>query len=106
MNIIAIGVPASIGIARGKARFIKSDKDFKKIKKGDIIISLIEHPLLNISVMKCSGIITNHGGITCHLAIIAREFKIPCIVGIKIPNILKDGDDILIDGNKGKVYKQ
>ena len=32
---------------------------------------------------KAGGIITDEGGITCHASIVARELKIPCLVGCK-----------------------
>ena len=30
---------------------------------------------------KAGGFITDEGGITCHAAILSREFNVPCIVG-------------------------
>ena len=36
----------------------------------------------------------------------AREFKLPCIVGTKIAtNVFRDGDLIEVDANKGIVRK-
>jgi len=55
-----------------------------------------------ISIVK--AIVTNEGGILCHAAIIAREFKKPCIVGTKIATqVLHDGDLVEVDANKGIV---
>jgi phosphohistidine swiveling domain-containing protein len=49
-------------------------------------------------------IFTDIGGITSHAAIISREFRIPCIIGTKIATkILKDGDLVEVDANKGVV---
>ena len=48
--------------------------------------------------------VTDEGGITCHAAIIAREMKKPCIIGTKVATkILKDGDMVEVDANKGTV---
>ncbi len=48
------------------------------------------------------AIVTDEGGINCHAAISAREFKIPCIVGTKIATkVLKDDDFVEMDANKG-----
>jgi hypothetical protein len=44
-------------------------------------IAVISHPASDARLAKFAGIITDHGGMHCHAAIIAREFKIPCIVG-------------------------
>jgi pyruvate,water dikinase len=55
--------------------------------------------------MKIAGaIITNQGGITSHAAITSREMKIPCIIGTKIATkVLKDGDLVEVDANRGVV---
>ncbi|GAG22226.1 unnamed protein product, partial [marine sediment metagenome] len=50
--------------------------------------------------------ITDGGGTLCHAAIVAREMKIPCIVGTKIATrVLKDGDLVEVDADKGIVRK-
>jgi len=53
---------------------------------------------------KAGGIVTDEGGITSHAAIIAREFKIPCVVGTKIATqIIKTGDLVEVNADKGIV---
>jgi len=48
--------------------------------------------------------VTDEGGITCHAAIISRELKKPCIIGTKIATkVLKDGDLVEVDADKGIV---
>ena len=59
---------------------------------------------MNPLISKVKAIVTNEGGILCHAAIIAREFKKPCIVGTKIATqVLHDGDLVEVDANKGIV---
>jgi pyruvate,water dikinase len=51
-----------------------------------------------------SAIITEEGGITCHSAIISRELKIPCVVGVQgLISLLKDCDKIEVDAYEGKI---
>ena len=53
---------------------------------------------------KASAIITDEGGMSCHAAIISREFGLPCIVGTKIATrSIKDGDKVEVDADKGIV---
>ena len=55
---------------------------------------------------QASAIITEEGGLTCHAAIVSRELKKPCVIGIKgLLDILKDGDQIEVDAVKGIVKK-
>jgi pyruvate,water dikinase len=55
---------------------------------------------------KAKAIITNEGGIACHAAIVSRELGLPCIIGTKnATRVLKDGDEIEMDLEKGVVKK-
>jgi pyruvate,water dikinase len=57
-------------------------------------------------INKASAIVTDDGGILCHAAVISRELKKPCIIGTKIATkVLKDGDLVEVDANKGIVRK-
>ncbi|KKS41640.1 MAG: PEP-utilizing enzyme, mobile domain protein [Candidatus Kuenenbacteria bacterium GW2011_GWA2_42_15] len=50
------------------------------------------------------SILTETGGLTSHAAIVARELKKPCVVGIKnLIATLKDGDLVEVDADKGVV---
>ncbi len=45
------------------------------------------------------------GGALSHIGILCRESGKPCVSGIPdVCSIIKDGDDVMIDGNKGVVY--
>ena len=57
-----------------------------------------------IVAQKASAFVTDEGGITCHAAIISREFGVPCIVGtICATKKIKDGDYIEVDAYKGEI---
>lgn len=98
------GVPASKGIVQGKAAIVKGVKDLEKIKKGDILVAVTTHPDYVPAMQKASAIITDEGGITSHAAIVARELRIPCIVGTKnASKVFKEGDKIEVDAEIGLV---
>ncbi len=51
-----------------------------------------------------SAIITDQGGITCHAAIIAREFNIPYVICTQYATkYISDGDWLEVDADKGYV---
>lgn len=98
------GFVASRGFIRAPVTIVNETKDIHKVKAGNILVSVMTHPDLMLAIQKCSGIITDTGGITSHAAIISREFKIPCIVGTGIATkILKDGALVELDANNGIV---
>jgi pyruvate,water dikinase len=52
------------------------------------------------AMRRAAAIITDVGGVTCHAAIVAREFGIPCVIGTKVgTKVLKNG--YLVDVNTG-----
>ena len=97
---------ASPGKVRGCVKIVYSYKDMGKVNRGDILVAYMTSPRLMPALLKCGAIITNDGGLTCHAAIIARELNKPCIIGTKIATkVLKDGDIVEVDANKGIVKK-
>ena len=106
------GRVAQSGKVIGTARVIDSKdsndltKIAKRFHKGDIIVASMTQPNLMFLIKKAAGIVTDEGGMVSHAAIVAREFKIPCIVGTKnATRVFKDGDRIEVDANKGIVRK-
>lgn len=84
---------------------INTYKDIYKVKKGDIIVATMTTPDYVSAMEKAAGFITDEGGITCHAAILSREFDVPCIVGtINGTKEIRDGQMIELDGYHGKVY--
>lgn len=100
------GSCAEIGKVTGKIKIINAKEDVYKMKRGDILVAANTSPDLLPAMKKASAIITDQGGLTCHAAIVARELKIPCIIGTKIATqVLKDGDLVEVDANNGVVKK-
>jgi phosphohistidine swiveling domain-containing protein len=92
------------GVARGTARVLMNEKDLYKLQKGDILVCNLTNPNYNPAFEKITGIVTDEGGILCHSAIMAREFKLPCVINTKIATrVIKDGDLVEVDADKGFV---
>ncbi len=105
-EVILEGMAASPGIAAGNVKLIEKMEDLKKINKGDILVTGMTNPDMVVTMQKCSAIVTDEGGMTAHAAIVSREMGIPCIVGTgKATEVLKDEQEITVDGYFGKVYK-
>lgn len=77
------------------------------VKRGDILIATKTVPSFETVMKQTNGIVTEEGGLSCHAAIIAREFNIPCIVGVN--GVLQkmgsyEGQMITIDPSQNAVY--
>ncbi len=101
------GVVASKGknqIVRGKVKIVLDPFRAESFQKGDILIAPMTSPEYVFLMEKAAAIVTDTGGLTCHAAIVSREFEIPCIVGTKVATqILKDRDLIEVNTEKGIV---
>jgi len=98
------GKPVFHGVVTGKVRIIKRKDQLSSLAKGDILVTSMTTPDMIPAMKKVAAFVTDEGGITCHAAIIAREMKKPCITGTKnATQVLKDGDLVEVDANKGIV---
>lgn len=92
------------GLVRGKARVILGSGDGEEFDDGDILVTICSSPTMMPLIQKCSAIVTDEGGISCHAAIISRELKKPCVMSTKLATtLIKDGDLIEVDAQKGIV---
>ena len=116
---IAKGLPASPGAAIGHIYTTVEDA-IKEAKKGNkTILVRTETSPEDIEAMNYSeGILTVHGGMTSHAAVVARGIGKCCVSGcqniiideknkiIKIDGkIYEEGNIISLDGNTGNVYE-
>ncbi len=105
-NLLTQGLPASSEIVSGNVKIILSTKDLEKVKQGDIIVTTRTTPEMILTMQKAAGIITDEGGTTSHIAILSREIGIPAIVGTEnSTSILRDCQEITIDGFTGKIFE-
>jgi len=105
-NYLLLGLPASLGVSRGKCKIVMSadPEGFSKVEEGDVLVSDATTPDMTPIMKKVSAIITDFGGVTSHAAIVCRELGITCIVGTKRgTSILKDEMEVEVDAFKGIV---
>lgn len=98
------GVTAYKGKIQGIAKIVNTVADLDKVKKGNILVAPMTFPSFIMAMNRASAFVTNEGGITCHAAIVSREMHKPCIVGTRnATKVLKDGDLVEVDADKGIV---
>ena len=88
----------------GKVKVLLSPKECSKVNPGDILVSTMTTPDYVLAMNHALGFVTDEGGVTCHAAIVSREMNKPCIIGTRTATkVLKDGDLVEVDANKGIV---
>lgn len=95
------------GPVQGTVKIIRNPfRDMKKMRVGDILVAGMTSPEFIIAMRKAAAIVTDHGGMTSHAAIVSRELGIPCIVGTRVAtHAFKDGDRVEVDAERGIVRK-
>lgn len=98
------GKIACMGEVSAKVKIVNNLSQADDFEEGCILVTTMTVPEITSALDKACGIITDEGGITCHAAIIAREYAVPCLVGTKnATSVLKDGMFVKLDCINGKV---
>lgn len=105
-ELLIKGTAASQGVARGKVRIVNGIQDAATFEEGSVLVTKITDPTMVMMMARSAAIVTDIGGLTSHPAIVSREMGIPCVVNTKnATSILKDGQEVIVDGNTGEVSK-
>jgi phosphohistidine swiveling domain-containing protein len=102
-NLIA-GHAGSPGVVRGPARVIRSLADAERLQQGDILVTETTLPSWTPLFATAVAVVTDTGGVLSHCAIVAREYRIPAVVGTgSATTTIRDGQLIEVDGTRGIV---
>jgi pyruvate,orthophosphate dikinase len=114
-EVAAKGLNASPGAASGGIVF-DADTAVERAKSGPVILVSWETTPDDIhGMIAAEGILTVHGGMTSHAAVVARGMGKPCVAGCDdltlgdgratlAGHVLREGDVITIDGGTGRVF--
>src|SRR3954447_18201199 len=115
LEVTAKGLNASPGAASGAIVF-DADTAVDRAKAGPVILVRWETAPDDIhGMIAAQGILTVHGGMTSHAAVVARGMGKPCVAGCDDLTLgdggarigehaLQEGDVITIDGGTGRVF--
>jgi pyruvate,water dikinase len=102
------GIGIGDAIAAGEVCRIKNVEEIEHFKEGSILVTGMTDPDWVPIMKRAAGIVTDHGGRTCHAAIVSRELGIPAIVGTgRGTEILGDGREVTMscaEGEEGVIY--
>ncbi|HEX7307668.1 phosphoenolpyruvate synthase [Lentzea sp.] len=101
---IVTGLGASPGIVSGRVRVLQSPDEGSRLRDGEVLVAEMTNPDWVPTMRRASAVVTDGGGITCHAAIVARELRVPCVVGTgAATSVLKEGQLVTVDGSAGEV---
>lgn len=104
--ILKGGVTGSPGVASGPAFLIQSTVDMLQFPKGSILVARDPLPQWAAVLNSAAAVITDRGGMTGHLAAVAREFKIPALLGTETAmKSLQNGRMLTVDADNHCIYE-
>ena len=103
------GIAVGERIGFGRVHVLADPDHLAEFKSGDVLVTSMTDPAWEPIMKKAAAIVTEHGGRTCHSAIISRELGLPCIVGTgNATRVLKTGNPVTVscgEGARGNVYE-
>lgn len=98
------GIGCSAGVIQAKACVIKDISEASKLEAGEIMVVPFTDPGWTPLFSLAAGVVTETGGLLSHAALISREYGIPCVLNVNgATEQIKDGCQLEIDGNEGRV---
>jgi pyruvate,water dikinase len=99
------GQMASPGVGAGQAFLVTSNADLLNFPEGAVLLTVVPHPSWAPLLSRAAAVVTDRGGITGHLANVAREFRVPALFNTggatqKIPQ----GAMITVDADGLSIY--
>jgi phosphohistidine swiveling domain-containing protein len=99
------GTPACTGRVTGRATVLRDVTEAARLSQGDILVTRQTDPGWGPVFFLISGLVIERGGMLSHGAIIAREFGIPCVVGVRnAMTRIEDGTMITVDADAGVIH--
>jgi pyruvate,water dikinase len=98
------GAAASAGRATGRVRVVRSEEELARFESGEVLVCRSTHSSWAVVFARAAAVVTDHGGILSHPALVAREYGIPAVVGTGSATArLRDGQVVSVDGSIGRV---
>ena len=92
----------AVGVAHASLRLVR---EAGRLAADDILITRQTDPGWASVFFLIKGLVIERGGMLSHGAIVAREFGIPCVVGVQhATRELFQAGQIEVDGDQGEVH--
>jgi phosphohistidine swiveling domain-containing protein len=98
------GNPGSPGVVRGRARVLRSLPEAAELREGEVLVAETTAPPWTPLFATAAAVVTDTGGILSHSAVVAREYRIPAVVGTGAATATIKGEQTVeVDGDAGIV---
>jgi pyruvate,water dikinase len=100
---VLAGSTACGGTVTARAAVLSDVGEASRLTRGDVLVTRQTDPGWAPVFCLVSGLVIERGGMLSHGAIIAREFGLPCVVGVKdATSLIPHGSMLTVDGSRGE----
>ena len=105
VELFAGGVTASPGVGFGPVFVARREVDALRFPEGAVLVTPMALPRWAALLSRASALVTEQGGITGHLANVAREFGVPALFDVpEASTRFAEGQGVTVDALGRRVY--
>ncbi len=98
------GIPVSPGICEGSVKVLKCPEEGHRLERGDILVATSTNPAWTPLFLVIGGLIMETGSPISHGSIVAREYGLPAVAGVREATIrIEEGQNVRVNGETGKI---
>jgi len=99
------GAVAYRGVGAGPVVLVRREEDLKDFPPGGVLVARHTSPNFVTVMHQTAAIVTDAGSPTGHMALLAREFRVPTILNTGIATqVLTPGQEVTVDAEYKNVY--
>jgi pyruvate,water dikinase len=98
------GTPVSAGKARGPAWIWQEARPIPDVPQGFVLVCATLDTGLTPLLFRAAAVVVERGGLLSHGAIVARQLGIPALVLADASRLLRDGQTLFVDGDRGQIF--
>jgi len=103
--LVSGGVTASPGAGCGPVFIVRREADLLRFPRGGVLVAVEAPPRYASVIDMAAAIVTEKGGAAGHLANVAREFRVPSVMGLPGATcLLAAGAEVTVDADGRAVY--
>lgn len=102
--LCAGGATVCPGAVSGRVFHLRSTRDMSRIPDGAVLVTPAPFPGLVTVMRSVSALVAHVGSAASHMATLAREFRVPTIVGLETSCELPEGEVVTVDATGRSIY--
>lgn len=104
-ELFAGGATASSGVGAGPVFVARREIDALRFPEGGVLVATMALPRWAALLSRASALVTEQGGITGHLANVAREFGVPALFDVTdAATRFPEGETVTVDALGRRIY--